>query len=197
MKNFTRVLSLMCAIVFSWSMTAQTAQVQIIHNSPDPAANTVDIYVNGSVAVPGLAFRNATPFVSLNAGVNLSIAIAPANTSLAAAVFTTNLNLAANQNYIVVANGIVVPGNFVVSAPFGLTVIENARTQSVLPTSVDVLIHHGAPDAPPVSAFETSVPAGQFVNNLAYNQSTAYLPFVPMNYEIDLTTADGSTVVAS
>jgi hypothetical protein len=197
MKNFTRVLSLMCAVVFSWSMTAQSAQVQIIHNSPDPAANSVDIYVNGNVAIPGLEFRNATPFLTLNAGVDLAIAIAPANTSLAAAVFSTNLNLTANENYIVVANGVVVPANFDVAAPFGLTIYTGARTQSTSPTAVDVLIHHGSPDAPAVSAFETSVPAGQVVNNLAYTEFTNYLPFVPMDYVIDLTTADGSTIVAT
>ncbi|MDV7402619.1 hypothetical protein RZS08_64955, partial [Arthrospira platensis SPKY1] len=104
-------------------------------------------------------FRNATPFVSLNAGVDLTIAIAPANTSLADAVFTTNLNLVADENYVVVANGVVVADNFDVTAPFELTIYTGARTQSVNPTAVDVLIHHGSPDAPAVSAFETSVPA--------------------------------------
>ncbi|MEI2420927.1 DUF4397 domain-containing protein, partial [Arthrospira platensis SPKY2] len=107
------------------------------------------------------------------------------------------LNLAANENYIVVANGVVVANNFDVTAPFGLTIYTGARTQASSPTAVDVLIHHGSPDAPAVSAFETSVPAGQFVNNLAYTAFTNYLPFVPMDYVIDLTTADGSTVVAS
>lgn len=197
MKNFTRLLSVLGAVSFSWFTTAQTAQVQIIHNSPDPAANSVDVYINGNVAVPGLEFRTATPFVTLNAGVDLSVAIAPANTSLANAVLTANLNLVANENYIVIANGVVNAQNFAVSSPFGLSVLAGARTQSALPTSVDVLIHHGSPDAPAVSAFETSVPAGQFVNNLAFGQFTNYLPFIPMDYEIDLFSADGTTLVGS
>ena len=197
MRNFTRLLSMLGAVSFTWFTTAQTAQVQIIHNSPDPAANSVDVYINGNVAVPGLEFRTATPFVTLNAGVDLSVAIAPANTSLANAVFTANLNLIANENYIVIANGIVNTQDFAVSSPFGLSILPGARTQSALPTSVDVLIHHGSPDAPAVSAFETSVPAGQFVNNLAFGQFTDYLPFIPMDYEIDLFSADGTTLVGS
>ncbi|MBK7409746.1 MAG: DUF4397 domain-containing protein [Saprospirales bacterium] len=38
----------------------EISPTQIIHNAPSP---TVDIYLNGDLAVPALAFREATPFV--------------------------------------------------------------------------------------------------------------------------------------
>ena len=53
----------------SWSL-AQTARVQVIHNAPNP---TVDVYVNGVLAIDNFAFRTARPFLDLPAGLPLSI----------------------------------------------------------------------------------------------------------------------------
>jgi hypothetical protein len=58
---------------------AQTARIQIIHNAADPAAQEVDVYVNGTLALDNFAFRAATPFIDLPAGVTLNIGIAPGN----------------------------------------------------------------------------------------------------------------------
>ena len=62
---------------------AQTARVQVIHNSADAAAAVVDVYVNGGAtpAINDFAFRTATPFIDLPAGVDLEIGIAPGNST--------------------------------------------------------------------------------------------------------------------
>ena len=53
------------------SLAMSQAQIQIIHNSADLAAATVDVRINGSFADPSLddlAFREATPFLTVPAG---------------------------------------------------------------------------------------------------------------------------------
>jgi len=44
------------------------ARLQVIHNAADPAADSVDIYVNGLPFSQGFAFRTATPFGDVPAG---------------------------------------------------------------------------------------------------------------------------------
>ncbi len=68
---------------FTTSLLAQTANVQIIHNSPDPGAAVVDVYIDAGAApaVEDLAFRDATGFLALPAGATFDVGIAPGNST--------------------------------------------------------------------------------------------------------------------
>ncbi|MFO7615272.1 MAG: DUF4397 domain-containing protein [Bacteroidales bacterium] len=61
----------------AYEAPAPTARLQVIHNAADPGAAAVDIYVNGGLLLDNFAFRAATPFIDVPAGVELSIAVAP------------------------------------------------------------------------------------------------------------------------
>ena len=78
MKNVILLLILLFGISAAF---AQTARIQIIHNAADPAAQEVDVYVNDNLELDDFAFRAATPFIDLPAGVTLNIGIAPGNSS--------------------------------------------------------------------------------------------------------------------
>ena len=49
-------------------LNAQTARLQVIHNSADVAADQVDVYLNGTLLLDNFAFRTATPFIDAPAG---------------------------------------------------------------------------------------------------------------------------------
>jgi hypothetical protein len=53
---------------------AQTASLQVIHNSPDAAATTVDIYAGSTLLINDLSFRNASQtFTNIPAGVPINV----------------------------------------------------------------------------------------------------------------------------
>lgn len=188
MKNLittTLLLLLMTATVL-----AQTARVQIIHNSPDP---TVDVYVNGVNTFDDFTFRSATGFLTLPAGIPLTIAIAPASsTSAAEAIFNADVTFDNGKTYVVTASGIVSDP----VTPFTLIVDPNAReTAAGGMGMVDLSVLHGAPDAPAVDVAVRTV--GNIVNNLSYGEFTPYLSVAAGDYFLDVKPAGSSTILAT
>ena len=87
-------------------MPISTARVQLIHNSADIAAQTVDIWFNDQLAIDNFQFRTATPFVDLPANVFFNVTIQPANsTDTTNGLARFSYNLDGGSKYILVANG--------------------------------------------------------------------------------------------
>ncbi len=198
MKNFTPIFTLLLSLL-SLTAIAQTARVQVIHNSPDAAATEVDVYLNGTLLLNDFAFRTATPFVDAPAGTPIAIVVAPGNsTSDADGIYTLNTTLTENETYILVANGLVSTMGYSPLQPFELSVFAGAREMASDPSDVDMLVNHGSTDAPTVDVVETSVPVGTVVNDISYPEfEDAYLELIPGDYVIDITDATGTTVVDS
>ncbi len=190
--------TLIMAFAATFSMQAQSAQVQVIHNSADLAAATVDVYANGVILLDDFAFRTATPFVELPAGVDIELDIAPGNsTGPADAVFNTSVAFAAGESYIVVAEGIVSGSGYAPATPFGLSVYDMGRQTASMAMNTDVLVHHGSTDAPTVDVVETGVGAGIIVDDASYGDFAGYLELATMDYELAITDMTGSTTVAT
>lgn len=192
---------LFAVAMFASASYAQTANVQIIHNSPDPAADTVDVYVNGALEFNDFVFRTATPFLPLSAGVALSVAIAPGNSSsVADAVATFNgVQFNANDTYVVVASGVLNPASFTgvpTAGAFNLEIITPAQ-QTAAAGTVDLNIMHGAPDAPAVDVFPNNSPISlattALVNNLAYPNRTGYVSLPAAQYALGIAASIDST----
>lgn len=174
------------------------ARLQVIHNSADLAAAEVDVYLNGALLLDDFAFRTATPFVDVQAGTDLSVAIAPSNsTSVADAIATFPFNLVTDGKYIVVANGIVSTTGYAPNTPFDLYAYAPAReTATSGATNTDILVFHGVTDAPPVDVNETALLGGAtLVNAIAYGEFSSYLEPPTNDYVLQVT--DGSTPLAS
>jgi hypothetical protein len=84
------------------------ARLQVIHNAAEPVASEVDVYINGDLALDDFAFRKATPFIDVPAGVTLNIGIAPGNsTSVDDTIKNFHVQFEDGETYVAVADTII------------------------------------------------------------------------------------------
>ncbi|MFN3871483.1 MAG: DUF4397 domain-containing protein [Ignavibacterium sp.] len=182
--------------------SAPQARVQVVHNSADVLAGSVDVYINGTLAIDNFAFRAATPFIDLPAGVTLNIGIAPGNsTSVNDTLKNFPVVLTANEKYVVFANGVLNPGSYAPnpdgrSTAFTLFVKTQAR-ETAAGSGVDIFVLHGSTDAPTVDVKAREAGNLVLVNDAAYGDITPYFTVPEGDYTLDLYLADGTTLVAS
>ncbi len=152
------------------AVNAQTARLQVIHNAADPAANQVDVYLNGSLALDNFTFRTATPFIDVPANVSINIGIAPPNsTSASDTIKNFQVTFSANKKYIAVANGVLNPSQFAPnpdnkSIEFTIFAKDGIREQGTSNQQVDFVTVHGATDAPTVDVWAKNVSNSQSTN---------------------------------
>lgn len=174
------------------------ARVQVIHNSADAAAASVDVYINATKAIDNFNFRTASPFVDVLAGTPVKIGIAPSTSSSVAdtiASFTFTLN--DGETYIVVADGIVSTTGYSPLKPFGLEVYAMGREVAATTGNTDVLVHHGSTDAPIVDVYETGVGAGLIIDDFEYKEFAGYLSLPTNDYTLEVRDQTGTTTVAA
>lgn len=182
-------------------VSGPTANVQVIHNSADVLAGQVDVYINDALALNDFAFRAATPFIPLDAGVTLNIGIAPGNsTSVNDTLANFPVILSADENYVVFANGVLTSGYSPNpdgrNTDFTLLVKTMART-SAIGSDVDLFVLHGSTDAPTVDVKAREAGNLVLVNDAAYSDITSYFSVPVGNYTLDLYLSDGTTLVES
>ncbi|MEM7369297.1 MAG: DUF4397 domain-containing protein [Bacteroidota bacterium] len=205
MKNPTLivVLAFLCLFIFHFrNVNAQTAKVQIIHNAPDIAASTVDIYLDGaaSPAIDDFAFRSATGFIDLP--VNVTVGIAPgSSTGPGDIIANFPFALNANQNYVVVATGIL-PSNLSnydqtangSSIGFDLAILTPADSMAMAGL-VGLAATHGATD---VGAVDVLANGQVLIDSLYYGSALGYLSVPASKFVLDLTPEnDNANIVAS
>ncbi len=185
------------------------ARMQVIHNSADKAAAMVDIYLwNGDkdelvVKLNDFEFRQATPFVDVPGSDSLSVIIAgpTSEDETDQVVATIPVGALANGNtYVVIANGLVAPGDYAsnpdgVSTAFQLLIKDMTR-ESAEGSGVDFFALHGSTDAPTVDVIARGV--ATLVNDAAYTDMTGYVNVPAASYILDVTPgSDSTTIVAS
>lgn len=190
MKNSIFTLAFLCMSALVWG---QTATLQIIHNSADAAADSVDIYINGTRIYDDVKFRTATGFANVGAG-TANVGVAAGNsTSVNDTIANFVVSLMANETYVVVADGIVSTSGYSPNQPFSLEIFAGAQ-QTAAADSVKVLVHHGSTDAPTVdvTADDTTT---VLVDNASYTDFAGYLTLPDVDVNIILTNDDNSSVV--
>lgn len=198
MKKLNLLLLGIALSASAW-LNAQTARVQVIHNSADTAAATVDVWLGNTLTLDDFNFRESTPFLDVPSNTPVDITVQPSNsTDTTNGLYRQTINLDSNQTYVVVANGIISPTGYSPAPAFGLDIFANGQETSANgSTETDVLVHHGSTDAPIVDVFETSVPAGTIVDNAAYEDFAGYLQLAVNDYTIEVRDSANSEIVAA
>jgi hypothetical protein len=175
-----------------------TARVQIIHNSADIAAQYVDVWVNGQLLVNNFQFRTATPFIDAPANTDLTVTIAPANSSgVSEGIANFTFNLTGGSKYILVANGVVSGNGYSPLAPFNIFAYETAREAAIAQTNTDILVFHGSTDAPVIDIVENNFGIGTIVDNLSYGEFAGYLEVPASEFTFEIRDASGRVTVAT
>ena len=159
----------------------ETANVQIIHNSPYPL---VDIYVDDVEALNDVPYRATTGMIQLPT--STTVGIAPANGDVIA---NFPFSLEINANYVVSASGIL--GNDV--TPFGL-VASSLELSAVDTNHFGLKVFHGVTDAPAVDIYANG---NLLIENLVYNEYKGYVQVPVGDYTIDVTAHGSDESVAS
>lgn len=181
------------AALFPFAAHAQTARVMAVHNSPDAAVDTVDVWLvdgsNTQKIKENLGFRQSTGFINAPAGRNIRLAFAGKNsTVITDTLIGFGYNLTANETYILFAQGHVATG-FNPQKPFTLNVLAPARERYITTgDTTSIAIYHGSTDAPAVDIFARGVQSA-LVSNAAYGAITSYLNVRTGNLIIDVKAA--------
>ncbi len=200
-KPLLSSLLLFVSLGLTTGTKAQTAELQVIHNAADPSADTVDVYVNGTIALDDFAFRTATPFIQVPAGVPVSIGVAPGNSASAADTLVNfDVVFTSGERYVAIANGVLDPMMFAPnpdSRPTGFTLFlkDGIRNMAANAGNIDLIAVHGSSDAPSVDIIARNV--ATLVQDASYSDITAYITVPAASYILDITPAAGSPIVAS
>lgn len=192
--SLKKVLLTISCVSFAILSNAQNARVQVIHNCPDAIADSVDVYINGTKALDNFAFRTATPFINLPGNVPLNVGIAPKNSNVVSdTIYNLSAVLDPSKKYIVVASGIVSATGYTPAPAFDLKIYDMARETAANSTNTDLLVMHGATDAPTV---DVRSGINTLIDNISYPQfSNSYLELPTNDYTIRITTATGAQTV--
>ncbi|MEX0965700.1 MAG: T9SS type A sorting domain-containing protein [Bacteroidia bacterium] len=206
-----RFISLFIVLIFSqFPLSGQVGQVQIIHNSPDPELETLDLYFEGALVIDDFNFRSATQYQTVLAGIDVNFGVAPANSSsINDTIRNFVLHFEDGELYNIFIGGVWNTDSFDVNPAgkgidFNIFLNTEAREAALDSSKVEFMFYNGVTDAPPLDITGTS--GIVFGNQLAYGERTGYFSSEPEplifniapesgNYEINFLGYRGETAI--
>jgi hypothetical protein len=185
-------------ITFPNQLADQTAYVQVIHNSSDVLAETVDVYLDNELVLDNFKFRSNTPFIDLPAGEEILLSVKGSESTFDdPALWSQTYILDPGERYIFIAEGLIGDeSDYNPYIPFDIAVYPMAE-QSTSQSNVNILVHHGSTDAPTVDVIETGAGAGLLVDDLSYSEFSQYLDIPVAEYQISIFDETGVNKVSS
>jgi len=182
------------------TLPLETAGFQLLQNCADPAADSLDVYINGELAYPKLGFRNATPALLLKAHATYAIGIAPKNsTSYSQAFWKDTFNFPRDTFFIATATGLLSQTGFAanpqgISTAFKVLIKVPAEFEASAQNNFDFFLINGVTDAPPLNLVPTDGPL--LLSNVDYAEQSGYVSLPAEFYTLNVQDTSGNTLAS-
>ena len=173
LENFGSPAMMNC----SYEEPEMSAFIQVIHNSASP---TVDIYVDGELAVEGFEYRTASPVFEVET--SFTVGIAPTGGDIIA---DFPITLEDGGEYVVMATGLLGSED----TPF--TLATTSTTFGASEGYVGLEAYHGSTDAPAVDILANG---DVLVSNLAYGDFSGYVEVPAASYTVGIAPTGGAVI---
>lgn len=192
-----RLLFCLTVFLFALGIQAQTTKLQLIHNSADSELDSLDIYLNETLFIDNLGFRNATTFLDVPEPTGATpnkLYVCRKNS-----IDTTNYLYRADsipdgENVIGVISGVVNVGNYFPARLFTIYFNPEARLSADQANQRDLCFFHGSDDSPTIDVAEvTNIFPLIWADNLSYGAFSSYTSRDSGIYRIGL--LDEETVI--
>lgn len=190
---------LFCPFVFLFALgiQAQSTRLQLIHNSADSELDSLDVYLNETLFIDNLGFRNATTFLDVPEPTGTTphkLYVCRKNS-----VDTTNYlyradSIPAGENVVGVISGVVNVGNYFPARLFTIYFNPQARLSAEQANQRDLCFFHGSDDSPTIDVAEvTNIFPIIWADDLSYGSFSTYTSRDSGIYRIGL--LDEETVI--
>ena len=191
-KTFTKV-GILSALMSLGLLAQAQSRIQVIHNSPDAAAVSVDIFIDNVETLSDVDYRTATAFLDVPSTFYVGFAVAsPTNTS-ANIIANIPVALAAGESYYVIADGLLAGSG---SDAFGLNASLARESATSGAGNTDFAVYHGSIDAPVVDVYVEEAMA-TVVDNASYGDFSAYVEVANADYTVQVRDETSSVTVQS
>jgi hypothetical protein len=181
------LMTLACSILCSAAGLAQTALVQFIHNSADPATGPISIHINEDVVLDSLPFHFAGAMVPVDTSTASIIRIYSANdTSLISPLLTDTLALVAGSKHICILNGILDTANYSPNPALRLDHLADARDLSTSGNGIDITFCHGSTDVDSIDVAESALFELTAFEGLQQGEFSDYLSIFNADYAFNI-----------
>lgn len=170
-----------------------TALLNIIHASADPAAEIVDVRINGEMLLDDFAFMSCSGLLSIPAGTDQTITLHASNsTDASTPLLSTTLNADPSLNYEIVVMGHLATTGFNPPQPLTFVVAPGMQLFSTVQGSVPIHFIHASTDAPVVDFVQLESNT-TMADNLAYGNfnSEGYIQ-VSENFTLSVEDENGN-----
>lgn len=183
-----------------YNLPLEISAFQLLQNCADPAADSLDVYINSKLTFHNLGFRNATEAFAFNAHATYDIGIAPKNSSSAADTFWHQVfTFPRDTFFIATASGLLSQTGFApnpqgISTSFQVLLKVPAQFTASSLFNFDFFMLNGVTDAPPLNLIPTGGPL--LLSNVDYTDQTHYVSLPAEFYTLNIQDTSGNTLTS-